>query len=256
MKKIVIGIVIALVVLVGLGALSIHLFLDGAVKRGVEKVGPKLTKVDVKLESVNLSLLSGSGKLKGLVVGNPEGYKSPSAINVGTATLTLKPRSVLSDKVIINSFTLEGPEITFETDLRGNNLSKILKNLEESTGGDGTQPAEPKEAQAGKKLQVDDFLIRGAKVHVQVAALGQSQSGTVTLPEIHLKDQGTGPEGITPAELSKNVLRVIIEHASKEAASAITDLTKDATGLTQGLGTTGTVEKANGLLDRFQKKKE
>jgi hypothetical protein len=73
MKKLIIGFSVAVVVLGILGLVAVGLFLDTAVKRGVETVGPMLTKVDVKLDSVNLSLLSGGGKLKGLFVGNPSG---------------------------------------------------------------------------------------------------------------------------------------------------------------------------------------
>src|SRR5437773_12305207 len=124
MKKIVVRLLIALVVLVLLGALAVHLFLDGAIKRGVETIGPKLTKTDVKLDAVSLSLLSGSGKIKGLVVGNPEGFKTPSSISVGTASLALKPGSLFSDKVIVQSINVQAPEVTLETDLHGNNLKK------------------------------------------------------------------------------------------------------------------------------------
>src|SRR2546425_10219166 len=106
MKKIIVRLFIALLVLVALAVLAVHLFLDSAVKRAVETIGPDLTKVQVKLESVNLSLLSGSGKLSGLVVGNPEGYKTPTAIRVGTASIALQPASLLSDKIIVQSINV------------------------------------------------------------------------------------------------------------------------------------------------------
>src|SRR6266850_5952006 len=101
MKKILVRLVIGLVILLVLGALAVHFFLDSAIKRGVETKGPQLAKVDVKLDAVHLSLLSGSGNLKGLLVGNPEGYKSPKAITVSNASLTLKPGSLLGKKLII-----------------------------------------------------------------------------------------------------------------------------------------------------------
>ena len=127
MKKIIVGLLIALVVVVALAVLAVSLFLDKAIKSGVETFGPKFTKVDVKLQSVSLSLLSGAGTIKGLVVGNPEGFKTPSAISVGEASLALKPGSLLSDKIIIKSIKLQAPEITFETDLRNNNLARFSR---------------------------------------------------------------------------------------------------------------------------------
>jgi uncharacterized protein involved in outer membrane biogenesis len=86
------------------------------------------------------------------------------------------PSSIFSDKVIVKAINVQAPEITFETDLKANNLSKILANLEEATG-DGkkepaAQPTEPKETKADKKLEVDDFLITGGKVHLLLNRFG------------------------------------------------------------------------------------
>lgn len=257
MKKLLVRVVIGLVILVVLVALGIHFFLDGAIRRGVETVGSMLTKVEVKLDGASVSLLSGSGKIKGLVVGNPEGYKTPSAIQVGTAALALQPGSLFGDKIVIRSINVQAPEITFETDLKGNNLSKILSNLDSATGG-GNAPVNtntPSGKKASRKLEVDDFLITGGKIHVSVTTLG-GQSATVPLPEIHLTALGQGPDGITAAELTKRVLQAVEKESVKAASSAVTDLTKQAGNLSRGLGTnaTGAVESVTkGIGGLFKK---
>ena len=257
MKKLVIRIVIALLVLIVLAVVAVRLFLDGAIRRGVETVGPMVTKVDVKLAGVSLSLLSGSGKIKGLVVGNPEGFKTPSAIQVGNASLAVQPGSIFSDKVVIRSINVQAPEITFETDLKANNLSKIMANVDETTGGNA--PAKPNDSaqkKASKKLQVDDFLISGGKIHVSVTALG-GQSMTVPLPEIHLSGLGQGPDGITAAELTKKVLQAIEKESVQAASGAVADLSKQAANLAKGLGTnaTGSVDRVTkGIGGLFKKK--
>jgi hypothetical protein len=239
MKKILVRIGVGLVVLIIVVALGVHFFLDGAVKKGIETIGPKMTKVDVTLDSVNLSLLSGSGKIKGLVVGNPEGYKTPHAISIGTASLALKPGSLLSDKVIITSINIEAPEITFEGGLGGNNLSKILANLNETTSGPGgtnIAGATPKEQKkAGKKLEVDDFTITGAKLDASITGLG-GKTMTLPLPTIHLTDLGTGPDGITVSELTKQVISAIEKQAVETVTSETGNLGKAAGNLTKGLG--------------------
>lgn len=259
MKKIIVRILIVLLILIVLAVIGVHFFLDSIVKKEVETIGPSLTKVTVKLDSVNLVLLSGSGKLKGLVIGNPEGYKTPYAISIGDASLGLQPASILSDKVVINDFSLRAPQITFETDLLNNNLSKILSNLEESSkSGKESEPATTNQtSKANKKLQVNNFLITGGKIHVSLNALGQSQSATVPLPEIHLKDLGTGPEGITAVELSQRVLKEIRDATVQAAAGAIADMRKGALymGNDPGKAATNAVDKAkSGLLDMFKKK--
>jgi uncharacterized protein involved in outer membrane biogenesis len=262
MKKFIMRFLIALVVVAILAVLAAGLFLDGMIKRGVETFGPKLTKVDVKLQSVKLSLFSGACTIKGLVVGNPAGFKTPSAINIGEATLALKPNSLLSDKIVIETFNVQAPEITFETDLKHNNLSKILSNVQEATGGEAkppTQPQEPsppKEAKPAKKVQVDEFVITGGKIHVSVSALGGG-AATVRLPDIRLKDLGTGPDGITPAELTRLVLQAIEKGATQAASGAVTDISKGAVYFSGDRSTSGSnaPDKATkGIGDLFEKK--
>jgi len=235
MKKILLRICIVIIALIIVVALGVHFFLDSAVKRGVETVGPKLTKTDVKLDGVNISLISGSGNLKGLVIGNPEGYKTPHAINVRNASLALKPGTVFSDKLVITSINVESPEIAFEGSIKGfgikDNLQQILDNVTGSTSGSkgtnvsvsGATPKEEKKA--NKKLEVDDFQITGAKLDASL----EGKSLALTLPTIHLSNLGTGPDGITVAELTKKVIAAIKDAAEKEvrATPAISPKTQE-----------------------------
>jgi hypothetical protein len=255
MKKLMLRIGIGIVVLVILAGLAVHFFLDSAIKKGVETIGPRLTKVEVKLDRASLSILSGSGKIQGLVVGNPEGFRTKSAIAVGSASLAVQPKSIFSDKVIIHSVNVQGPEITLEAGLHGNNLSKILDNLKASSGAE--KQAATKESKPGKKLQVDEFVITGGKVHVSFVGLA-GKTANVTLPDIYFKDLGTGPEGITAGELADKVLTAVLNKTLEVSGSAVTDLSKQAAGLTKDLGNSATdaVGKATkGLGDLFKKVK-
>lgn len=249
MKKIVrilLGLVVLLLVL---GVVAI-LFIGSIVKTGVEKVGPVVTKVPVKLDAANISVFSGSGTLKGFVLGNPEGFKSPEAVKVGSMSLALVPMSVLGDKVVIHSIRVEAPEISYETDLKGSNLGRILDNI--SSGE--KQPAESKPGEkskgAQKKLQVDEFLITGAKVHATAPLVG---TYTVPLPEIKLTDLGQGPDGITVADLSKKVMTALVEATTKAAADGLKNAGKGVQGL-EGSATDTLKKGASGLGDLFKKK--
>ena len=249
MKKLIVRIVLGLIILLVLVVAGSLLFLGPIVKRGVEKVGPMVTKTSVKLDSATLSLLGGSGTLKGFVIGNPEGYKTPEAMKLGSVSLSIAPGSVLKEKKHIRSIKVEGPEITYETDLRGSNLGKLLDNVSGSAEQDKKAPT--KDQQTTKtKLQVDEFVLTGAKVHVNASMLG---SGTVPLPEIRLKDLGQGPDGITPAELSKRVLAVILDETVKAVAANAINLKEGGKAL--GTGAIDEVKKgAGGLLDSLKKK--
>ena len=65
MKKLLIRLLIAMVIIVVVAVVAVGLFLDGAIKKGVETIGPKIAKVDIKLDGVSLSMMSGSGKYHG-----------------------------------------------------------------------------------------------------------------------------------------------------------------------------------------------
>ena len=249
MKKI-LKLLILLAVLLVAVIVGLTLFLDKGIKRAVEAVGPRLTQVDVRLDKVSLSLLSGRVELEGLFIGNPEGYKSESAIEIGSLVLAARPSSFLSDKVIVRRFDLRAPVVTFEGGLKENNLRKILDNVngaiedKDSTGGRD----EKKIDEAGLKLQVDELVVAGGKVQVWLNVLG-SRATTIDLPEIHLTNLGTGPEGITTAELTDRLLRVIIEKATVAAASAMAGSTE---GMTEGLKQAGQ-EAADKVLNEAAK---
>ncbi len=215
-----------------IAAILVGFFLGPIVKAGMETVGPKLTGVSIKVDAVNLLLLSGSAKIKGLVVGNPEGYKAPQAISVGSAAVGVNPFSVLSDKIVIHSVHVEAPEITFEGNpFSGNNLSTIMKNVNsaaKSGGPAATNAASKTGAKPARKLEVDDFLITGAKVNFN--------GTTLTLPNIHLTNLGTGSDGITAADLTRRVLEAITTTTIKTVASSATDVGKSAEKVGKDLG--------------------
>ncbi len=126
-----------------------------------------------------------------------------------------------------------------------NNLKQLLDNVKgaspASTSTSASQTT-PGAAGPSKKLEVDDFLIAGAKVHVQLTGL-VSKSLDLTLPDIHMTDLGKGTDGITAGELTQDVLQQVITATIKavgEAASNVPISGKDLNGtvdkLKSGLG--------------------
>ena len=169
-KKILFVSIIGLIALILIATIVIGMNLDRIVKLSVETVAPTVTQTPVTLDSAAISLLTGSASLNGLVVGNPSGYQTPSAINIGKAAISLSPGSLLSDKIVIHSIEVRSPEITFEGNPFGaNNLSKILSNVEGTPNTNG--PIRPGTTKPAKKLEVDDFVLAGAKVHVQLTGI-------------------------------------------------------------------------------------
>ena len=269
MKKLLIRIIIVVVILAIVGIAAIVLSLNSAIKKGVETFGPRIAKVPLTLEGVNLSLLSGSGGIKGLIIGNPEGYKTPNAISLGLASVTVAPGSLLSEKIVVKSIRIEAPQVTFEFGPGGNNLQRIQENLEAYAGGsvtDTNKPAEQKpaaEAKPGKKMQVDEVIISGGKVTLGAAMLGGKMI-EAPLPEIRLSNLGQGPEGITGVELGKVILSQInkgaiktyTDNLAKAGEEALKKLTANATN-TINKATSDVLNKATkGLGELLNGKKK
>ena len=226
MKKWIIRILLVVVVLGIAAVVAVGLTLDRTIKRGVEYYGPQVAKVDVKLAGVSLSIFSGSGSIKGLVIGNPEGYTSPHAISVGSSSVAIVPGSVLSDKVVVKSIRVEAPEVTIEVGPGGSNLQRIQANL--SSGASKPTPTEPTvEKKPGKKLQVDEVVVTGGKVTLAASMLG-GKLREAPLPEIRLTNLGSGPEGITPTDLGARVLTAVMDGAIKVSGDALAKAGQEA----------------------------
>ncbi len=254
MKK---TILIGLTVLFALGFVAILFIasmLGSIIKKGVETVGPQVAKVPVRLGGASVSFASGQAALTGLLVGNPEGYKTPSSIEVGKMSVALKPLSVLSDKVVVESVILESPHLTFEGGISGNNLSKILQNIR-SFAGSSAEASEKEQGAAGKKLEVGLIKVTGAKVSVSVSGM-KGAPIELALPDIELRDLGKGSDGISSTDLISRVMEKVVAIAVKAATENVGNLGK---GLIDGAGDAGkegsdTLKKTTkGISDLFKK---
>jgi uncharacterized protein involved in outer membrane biogenesis len=231
-KRIITTVALVLIAIFAVTLIVIGVCLDSIVKKAVDTYGPQMTQTSVGVEAVHLSLLTGSAKVKGLVVGNPKGYKSPDAIDVGVIAVGINPTTVFSKKVVFRSIRVESPEIAFEGGLTGNNLGQIMDNVNAAGKSGGTlstnAAAQPT---SEKKYEVDDLTITGAKV--QVILTGVQGQQVLTLPDIHLTNLGDNPEGITASDLTERVLSAISSASIEAVASTAANLDKNAATLKQ-----------------------
>ena len=252
MKKIIWRIVLILVALVIIAVVVVALNLDRIVKKTIETYGPQITKVSVTLDSVHIGLLTGSASVKGLVVGNPPNFKSTQAMSVGEASVGINPMSLLSDKIVVRSVEVKSPSITFEGGLSGNNLMTIKNNVGGTAQKGGptvtNSVGQPKPA---KKLEVDDFLITGAKVNGSLVLFAGKEISinNLPLPEIHLTDMGKGPGGITASDLTKRVTDAIYEATLHELAKYAANAGSGAINL----GSTNLNKLKSGIGNLFKK---
>ncbi len=212
--------VLALIAFLGVAFFS----LNTLIKKGVEKGGPLALKAETRLESADILPFTGSGKLSGLFVGNPEGFKTPYALKVGQIHVQADLASVKTDTIVIQSVRIESPDIFIEGGLKEkNNLSALRKNIADFGSAKTQAKADPatespkQPAKPGKKVIVKDLVITGAKVH-WVSSLTLGQEVLLPLPDIHLTNLGEDKQGLTWSQLSNVVVDAIFNAAGSVSA--------------------------------------
>ena len=201
MKKSLLAVAALLLLLIVGGAIWLHGNLDGLVQSAISKYGTAMTGATVKVSAVKLKAANGHGTLKGLLVGNPAGFKTPYAVRADTIELEVDVASLTKDVVLVKKIAVIAPEVIYEKGDALTNVDAIQKNIAQYLGpSTNTGP--------GKKLIVQEFVVRGAKAQVSASFLN-GQTVTVALPDIALRDLGKAKGGLTPGELGLEVANAV-----------------------------------------------
>ncbi|MBW2620432.1 MAG: AsmA family protein [Deltaproteobacteria bacterium] len=192
------------------------------IKNAVNNYGPEMTKTEVKLGDVGVSLLSAEAELKDFLLGNPKGFKSPQAMSVKSIHLNVDEKSLTKNTIIIDKIEVVAPEITYEKVRGTDNFQTIMNNVIKSIGADKTtsQPVEKGKKVDGKKILIRNFILRDGKVNLAMAVLDENTL-SVDLPYIHLKNVGQEKGGVSPAEAFKEIFAALY---SKITSPAVTDV--------------------------------
>lgn len=238
MKKLLGGLLAIAVI----GGVVAYLQLNTIVTGGIERYGSRMLGAPVTVGQLTLSPFSGKARLRGFTIGNPEGFKSPTAIEVGDIEVSLDLKSLRSQKLIIDAIVVDEPKITIETGKGGTNLQALQRNLAKYA------PETPKEKQATeqRKLEIGLFRLSGAKATALLPQL-KDKSYAVSLPVIELNDIGAKSGGASAAEATRQVLSAITSATIKEAGGTRALLKKGLESLGED---SDAVERVRGLLER------
>lgn len=240
MKKLLYALAV-LVVLGIIGAVVLYLSIGKIVKAGVESVGPKVTKCTVTVGDIDFSAFKGQVTLRNLVVKNPEGFSEEDAFSLGEVRVKLVPKSLFSDRIVIDEVYVAAPAIRYEVSLTGGtNVGRIQKNVEEFAAmfaSDSTEE-KPEEVKSAKKLQINDLLIEDGKITVAASLKGVGTGVPVPLPTIH--QTGIGAEGDKSTyEVVSDVLKDVlgsVASVGKQAADAVISGVKSLGGAAKDAG--------------------
>ena len=204
-------------VLVIVAVIAFHFLLNSVIKKGIETLGPKVTQTSITLEKVKISPFSGSGEIRGLAIGNPEGFETPYALRVAHVNIDLGVKSLFSNQVVINQIIIKSPEVTYEAGLGGSNIKQIKENVESITHKiPGTKPKESdSKTTESKKIEISRFTFEDGNVQLSAKIL-QGNAISVPLPKVELTDIGKGGEGTTFTEATREIV-VAISNAVLDA---------------------------------------
>lgn len=242
MKKVLIGLAAIIVLVIG-GLVYVYVNLDDIVKTTIEKAGTRVTLAEVTVDGVSIEATQNTAAISGLVVGNPDGFKTDYAFSLGNISVRLDGSTLTSDTIRIIEVIVDSPSVTYELGNGSSNIATIQRNVESfvqrvsgpsgAGGADGAgDGAANEDAGASTKIIIDNVYVRNGNVGIS-AALLQGQKLSTNLPEIHLKDVGKEDNGATPAEVAGEILTAINASVFKAVSSLNVD------GLLQGVGDLG-----------------
>jgi hypothetical protein len=244
-KKILLA-VVAVVVVAAVGLYLLYASLGSLVKAAIERYGTEATQAQVRVDSVTLSATSGSGAISGMVVGNPRGFTTASAFELGTISLQVDIATLAQNPVLIKEVVIAAPRVTYERGASTGNLETIRDNVRSyaamrssapgsgapGSGGTGTSTPAPTSApgkEDERKVIIENLYVRDGQVTVAATAL-QGRTLSSRLPAIHLRDIGKETGGATPAEVAQRVVGAIADEAARTGLADLNRALRDLGG--------------------------
>ena len=243
-----------------IGAIAVFVFvlssLDGLIQQAVERYGAEITKAEVKLAEVEIDVTSGKGALRGLKIGNPAGFETPSAFQLGAVSIAIDTDTITSDTVVITEIVIDAPDVTYELGSDGSNIDAIQRNVEAymarfESGDSATADG----GGEGPKLIIEDLYITNGTINVSATFLG-GKSLTTPLPDIHLEDIGKEDDGASPGEIAEQIIAAIKDSATGAVSGlGLEDMMGAAGEMLEGVGEgagellEGATEGGGGLLE-------
>ncbi|WP_372366688.1 hypothetical protein [Candidatus Uabimicrobium sp. HlEnr_7] len=168
------------------------------IKQGIQDKGSEVMGVPVTVENVDMPILTGIGKIENLIITNPQGEESDYTFKMGILNIEIDPETIKTEKVRIKKLIIDSPEISFEGDIKNNNIMQLQKNI---------QANKKDEKKKEKKVQLDYLKIQNGKLKLQFKGL---KSKTITLADLELENIGSGGD-TSISEMGQQIMRQFLK---------------------------------------------
>ncbi len=214
MKKVILGILVVLVLLIGGAIYLVYTNLDMLVERGIETAGTEAAGTPVQVDSVELDLLGGSAIIRGFTLANPDGFSDAAMLSFDELAVVIDLARMTQQSISIVSITALNPHLLYETHEGASNLDAVRDRLASE---------EPAPEQPGPEMNIEIGSIVIEDISATVSSELMPEPAEVDLGDIRLQDLSG-----TPNEIAQAVLRPLLTQLAINAGSiALTLLPED-----------------------------
>ncbi|MBQ4471629.1 MAG: AsmA family protein [Alphaproteobacteria bacterium] len=195
----------------------------------------QVTQTETALGDVDISLFSGRVGLNNLTIGSPAGFKNKNIFELGKVAVQFDPKSVFTDKIVINNVQVSGLNVASEVATNGEtNIQRLMKNIEKFSASDApaqkqpaAKPTEQQKATAdseGPAVVIKDLTIDNSSLNLALAGLpeivGSGVGASIPLPEIHMQNIGENKKQ-SFADTMVQILTAVNVESAKATAKAV-----------------------------------
>ncbi|MFV1985254.1 MAG: hypothetical protein ACC657_17025 [Thiohalomonadales bacterium] len=221
MKKGIFGLILVIILAIAAGTYYLLSNLDTLVKSVIESQGSAVTHTAVRVKKVQIKLTEGLGTIKGLTIANPDGFETAYAFSLGEITTGIDIKSLKQQPYVISEITVRKPQVFVEVNADNKtNLNELKKTIIGTTPN--TKPGVEKKASASNsdskatepRLIIRRLVFADGEIKVKLIPLDNKEY-KLKLSNFKMTGLG-GKNGATPAELTKEIMNRLIDHAKKD----------------------------------------
>lgn len=203
----------AVVVLILLAAMP--LWISPVATAIVGKVVPTYTGTDFSIERFVVNPWTGSVRIGGVRLANPDGFGDVPAFSMGSFTLEASLTELLDSRVHIRELLVEDAFASYYSSKGTNNLELILANVESSLAKDEVAESDAAaedetETKSEVKLVIDHLRISGTRVKLMKSDIIPA----LPIATIELRDIGKESGGATAEEVWQALSDAIVKGVS------------------------------------------
>jgi hypothetical protein len=206
--KVLAGIALFLLVVIGVALYPLLANLDSIVARVIEVKGSEATGTAVTVDRVSIELRAGRGTIAGLEIANPPAFSDRPAMVFDEIRIEIDPMAATSSPIVIREVSVSGARVLMEQTTAGNNLRALQDALQ--------RPADDADAD-GPGIVIERFLLEDAGVAVEAPQLAESREAGIQ--RIELTDVGRATNGATAGSVARQLLAPIIRAVLESAAA-------------------------------------